>query len=234
MKKITPILVWLLFILTILYPLGVLGASCFGYRFEPTSFSAFAVAIATLSIGIVVNDCIFKNKLETKGLRILSVLILPFSLINAAFYIIACSKIWIAACVLISVGCCCYLTVKYSKPPALKKTAIILSALMILPLGYMSFISLIFGDIGHNTVVQTVESPSGEYYAKVIDSDQGALAGNTFVDVYEKSKINTIIFKIEKKPQRVYTGDWDEFDNMQIYWRDDEHLIINSTEYNIK
>ncbi len=105
---------------------------------------------------------------------------------------------------------------------------------MVLPIGYFSFIALIFFNIGQNTVVKTVESPSGKYYAQVIDSDQGALGGDTFVDVYEKSRINAVILKVEKVPQRVYTGDWGEFENMQIYWKDDGCLVINSNEYEIE
>ena len=88
--------------------------------------------------------------------------------------------------------------------------------------------------IGQNTVVQIVESPSGKYYAQVIDSDQGALGGDTLVDVDEKSGINVILFKIEKKPQRVYSGDWGECNDMQIDWKDDDCLIIHSTEYQIR
>lgn len=44
-----------------------------------------------------------------------------------------------------------------------------------------------------------------------IDSDQGALGGNTVVNVYENSVINVIIFRMEKKPQRVYPGEWGTF-----------------------
>lgn len=134
----------------------------------------------------------------------------------------------------ISAGCCCLLTVKHGRPVVLKIATLVLSGLMVLPIGYFCFIALIFGNIGQNTVVQTVESPSGKYYAQVIDSDQGALGGDTFVDVYEKSGINTIIFKIEKKPQRVYSGDWGEFENMQIYWKNDGCLVINSAEHEIE
>lgn len=116
----------------------------------------------------------------------------------------------------------------------LKVVALVLSALMILPICFFSFIALIFGNIGQNTVVQTVESPSGKYYAQVIDSDQGALGGDTLVDVYKKSGINSILFKIENKPQRVYFGEWGEFGNMQIHWKDDNCLVINSVEYEIE
>ena len=234
MKKAISILIGLLFTLTILYPAGVITTVCFGYNFELISVSVFAIAIAALSACIVVLDLVFKNTHENNTIRILLAIITPLSLINAVFYIFESPQIWVIMSTFISAGCCCYLTVKYGKPLALKVVALVLSALMILPIGFFSFIALIFCNIGQNTVVQTVESPSGKYYAQVIDSDQGALGGDTLVDVYKKSGINLIIFKIEKKPQRVYFGDWGEFNNMQIHWKDDNCLVINSVEYEIE
>lgn len=234
MKKAMSILMCLLFALTILYPTGVIITACFGYSFELGSVSVFSIAIVVLSVCIVVLDLICKNTLENNTIRILLAIITPLSLINAVFYIFECPQIWVIASALFSAGCCCYLTVKYGKPLSLKIITLVLSALMVLPIGFFSFIALIFGNIGQNTVVQTVESPSGKYYAQVIDSDQGALGGDTLVDVYEKSGINAILFKIEKKPQRVYFGDWGEFENMQIHWKDDRCLVINSIEYEIE
>ena len=35
------------------------------------------------------------------------------------------------------------------------------------------------------------------------------------------------------KPQTVYIGEWGEFKNMRIYWKNDECLVINSMEYEI-
>ena len=222
----------LLFSLTILYPAGVIITACFGYSFELISVSAFAIAIAALSVCIVI--LVFKNQLESRTVQILLAIITPLSLINAVFYIFECPQIWVTTSVLLSAGCCCYLTVKHGKPLALKIIALVLSALMILPICLFSFIGLIFGNIGQNTVVQTVESPSGKYYAQVIDSDQGALGGDTLVDVYQDCGINALVFRIEKKPQRVYFGEWGEFNNMQIHWKNDNCLVINSVEYEIK
>lgn len=105
---------------------------------------------------------------------------------------------------------------------------------MILPIGFFGFIALIFGNFGQNTVVQSVESPNGIYYAEVIDSDQGALGGDTLVDVYENKGIDILIFKISKEPQRIYHGDWGEFNDMELYWKYDYCLVINSVEYTIK
>lgn len=234
MKKAVSILMCLLFVLTILYPAGVITTACIGYNFELISISAFAVALAALSVCVIVLDLLCKNTLENKVIRILLAIITPLSLINAVFYIFECPQIWVIASAFLSAGCCCYLTVKHGKPLSLKIITLVLSALMLLPIGFFRFIALIFGNIGQNTVVRTVESPSGKYYAQVIDSDQGALGGDTLVDVYQDCRINAILFKIEKKPQRVYFGDWGEFENMQIHWKDDNCLVINSVEYEIE
>lgn len=234
MKKATFVLIWLLFALTMLYPAGALIAVCFGYTFELTSILAFSGIIAFLSIGIVILDLVFKNASESKAIRILLAVITPLSLLNAGIYILECPKIVVAIGAVISVGCSCFLTITHGKPDAIKSVALGLSGFMVLPIGFLCWMALAFGGFGCDTVVQTVESPNRKYYAQVIDSDQGALGGDTFVDVYEKIEINTFIFKIKKKAQRVYTGDWGDFKNMEIYWKDDDCLVINSKEHEIK
>jgi len=230
-KKAISVLMCLLFALTILYPTGVIVTACFGYRFTLISISAFSVALAVLSVCIVILDLVFQEPPESAAIPILMAILPPLSLLNAAFYIFACPQGWVIANVFVSAACCCFLAVQYGRPLLPMIVALVLSALMIIPIGFFSFIALIFGNIGQNTVVQTVESPSGKYYAQVIDSDQGALGGDTLVDVYKKSGINLILFKIEKKPQRVYFGEWGEYNTMQIYWKDDRCLVINSVEY---
>lgn len=231
MKKVTFGLMWLLFILTILYPASTLIAVCFGYAFRLTSVSAFSGIMAFLSVCIIILNLVFKDVNESKLMRVLLSIITPLSLFNVILYTLECQKIFVVISAFVSAGCCCFLTVKYGKPLALKIVALVLSCLMVLPINFFCFIALFFCQ---NTVVQTVESPSGKYYAQVIDSDQGALGGDTLVHVCEKSGINAIIFKIEKKPQRVYSGDWGEFENMQIYWKNDGCLVINSAEHEIE
>ena len=129
--------------------------------------------------------------------------------------------------------CCCILTVKHAKPLAYKIVALVLSALLALPIGFFSLL-VVFFPIGQNTVVQTLESPTGRYYAELINSNQGALGGETVVYVYERWEIDLLLFKIEKEPQQVYFGEWYEFENMKIHWKDDRCIVINSVEYGIK
>lgn len=234
MKKTIIVLVWVLFVLVVLLPFGILLSSCFGYTFELVSVTAFAIATALISICLAVLSIKEKEACEGGVVNVLFALLAPLSLINAMFYMLENSRIWVVAGVFICIGCCIFLTIKHGKPLVLKITALTLSALMLLPICFFGFMIFIFGNIGQNTVVQSVESPSGAYYAEVVDSDQGAFGGDTLVDVYENKGINALVFKISKKPQRVYFGEWGEFKNMEIYWKDDGCLVINSVEYEIK
>ena len=234
MKRIISILWWVLFVMTTLYPAGVIISACFGCTFRLISVMAFAIANALLSVCIVVLGHVGKSTIENKVIQFLLAIITPLSIINAMFCICTSPQFWTIASSVLSVGCCCYLSRKYGEPMALKNIALVLSLLMVWPAVFLSIIISTLGNLSQNTVVQTVESPGGEYYAKVIDSDQGALGGSTFVDVYKNNGINAILFKIESNPQRVYIGDWGEYKKMRVYWKDDGRLVINSVEYEIE
>ena len=231
MKKTISVLGWGMFVSVILLPLGSLLCACFGYTFKITSIPCFSTFTAILSV------CLMILSIQTKETAISKVpfaIFTPLSLINAVFYIPACRSAYVIVCMLICMGCSLYLTITFAKPSTLKAIALALSALMIFPACFLGFITLSFGSFGKNTVVKTIESPSKAYYAEIIDSDQGALGGNTQVDVYENKRINAFIFQISKKPQRVYLGNSGEFQSMEIYWKDDGCLVINSAEYKIK
>ena len=236
-EKFFSVLGCVLFALVVFPPLGTMLASCFGYRIELASVSAFVVVTAFLSVCLSAWNIKAREAIAGGMMKVLFALLSPLSLLNAVFCMIECSgisRIWVAASASICIVCCLVLTVKHGKPLALKMIALVLSGLMILPVSFFGFMLLTFGNIGQNTVVKSVESPNGVYYAQVIDSDQGALGGDTLVDVYENKQINALIFKLYKTPQRVYCGDWGEFENMQIHWKDDNCLIINSVEYEIE
>lgn len=234
MKKTLSVSMCLLLFLTALYPIGVGITACFGYHFALISIPAFAIVIAALSILITALAAICEDPFSKRWERILLAILTPLSMVNALLYILVCPHILIIVSVLLCAGCFCYLTIKYEKPAVLKIISLSLFAVMIVPVTFSSCMGLFFGEIKQDTVVQTIPSPSGERYAQVISSDQGALGGDTFVDVYKKSNLNIVLFKIEKGPQRVYCGEWYEFESIQVLWQDDTHLIINSVAYEIQ
>lgn len=234
MKKIFIVFSYVLMVLMVLLPLGTSISSLLGYTFQIASISAYTIAVASLSICTVAFSIITKGATENNVIKVLFALLTPLSLLHAVFCLLYSHKVCVIDCTLICISCSLFLTIKYGKPLAFKITTLIISALLTLPVGFIFFIVLIFGDLGQNTVVMSVESPNETYYAEVIDSNQGALGGNTFVDVYENKGLNAIIFTISKKPQRIYQGDWGEFEYMAISWKNDHCLVINSVSYEIK
>ena len=230
MKKILSVCVCLLFIMTAILPLGRLISALFGYTFELINIFTFSVIIAVISVFAVIFSFISKEKTDSK-ITVLSHILLPLSFINAVFCIFESGQIAVVICVLISVVCSFFLMVRNTMSKVRKIVISVLFALMTAFLLFFAFIMLMFGTIGQTTIDRTVESPDNSRYAQVLIIDQGALGGNTVVDVYERKEINAGIFKIKKKPQTVYIGEWGESENMQIYWKDDTCLVINSEEY---
>ena len=234
MRKAMTFLLCLLFTMTILFPVGALVSACFGYTFELTSVLALSVIIAVISVFTVIFAVISKDKIINKGIIILSYLLFPLSFINAVIYIFESGELSVAICVLISAMCCFFIVLRNIISTVNKIIVSILFSLMTAFVIFFAFMMLTFGIIGQNTVIKNIESPNGNFYAQVIDSDQGAFGGDTLVNVYEKRGIDAFIFKLEDKPQRVYLGEWGEYKSMRISWKNDKCLIINSVEYAIK
>lgn len=64
---------------------------------------------------------------------------------------------------------------------------------------------------------------------EVVDSDQGALGGNTLVYLCTRHEIGLLFFRIKEKPILIYTGDYGEWESSDF----DETIdrIINETIY---
>lgn len=123
---------------------------------------------------------------------------------------------------------------RVSKSKVLTATSAVISGIMLLFFGFIAFFFLIFSQIGQDTVVNTALSPDGTYRAEIIDSNQGALGGNTFVEVYYPQKEhNFYFFQIQKFPLRIYSGKWGEFMDMEMHWKDDHTLVINGISYSV-
>lgn len=227
MKRLTTILICLQLFLTICYPAGMLICGTLGYDLTVYCLPAFTFVLAVLSASLVL--LCRKRTNEGKILQIILAATLPLSMINSLFCLEGRTALWLA----IYVVACGILTIKRVKLLLPKITALVLSGLMVLPIAFLLLVNAVFGNLGINTVVRTIDSPDGSHYAQVIDSDHGAMGGNTLVEVCEKPVVDTPLLRIQKEPTRVYTGDWGEYETMQIYWIDDHCLVINSVEYAI-
>ena len=68
-----------------------------------------------------------------------------------------------------------------------------------MPVCIIGLFMVLLGNLSSNTVVKTVKSPDCSYYAEVIDNDQGALGGATYVNIYENKVYFFGFFAVQKK-----------------------------------
>lgn len=205
-----------------------IGAAC-GYRF--TLYHYPAAIITTAALSLVLSVSLFLSRADIRGANaVFSAFTLLLAVFNGYFYL----GHWDAA-ILFTLACCgcsAAVLIKFARPFAVKTVTGILSILMFVLLLFISMLILAFGNFGSNSVVVSVESPQGTYLAEVIDSDQGALGGDTLVQVTNRKKVVPLpIGEYSKAAVRVYTGEWGEWETMWIRWEDDNTLLIDGERY---
>lgn len=187
--------------------------------------------IAVLSAAISWYLCVSKEEFSRDSAKILASFITPLSMIGMAFLQISSRSYIVFIFAVASLVCNLLLTVSKGDKD-LETMSLIISGLLVIPTLLLLLFGLVFDDFGSENTVKTVESPSGEYYAEVIDCNEGALGGSTFVEIHKNEEDSRpFFFGKEEKSKRVYSGRWGEFENMEIYWKDDNTLVINSKEY---
>ncbi|HEX3037751.1 MAG TPA: DUF5412 family protein [Oscillospiraceae bacterium] len=110
----------------------------------------------------------------------------------------------------------------------------LLSALLITLLIFAFLLYCAFAGLySEDTVVKTLKSPNNTYVANIINSDQGALGGNTDVEISKTEKFNIIIGNFSRIPKRVYSGKYEEYKAMDISWKNETTLVINGKEFDM-
>ncbi len=181
------------------------------------------------------------NKKKTVSIFLLSVFI-PFIAVISSFFgysvslfsivdlSVLASVIWILAAIIIT-AFCLLIKSKISKP--LKVTGLIISSVFSVILIVFSALLIFISQSAKSTVVDRILSPESTLVAEIVDADQGALGGNTVVYVKDTHKTNLLLFSIGKN-KRIYVGEWKEYEDMQIEWKNENCLIINSKEFYVK
>lgn len=221
-KKI--LLTYMPIVVGLFLPILTLVLYCFGYTLTLFSYTAFSAVSALIFLAYL---WIYKNKKIRKSLVFLPV----FSLINLTVYVYRSKSAVVLFCMGICFICSAIIAEKACDSSKTKIASVLISMFLSVPVLIISLAVVAFGNFGVNTVVDTICSPSKTYYAEIIDSDQGALGGDTVVYVHKSSKLDLLIMTVSKTPQRVYIGEWREYETMQIQWKNEQCLIINSKEY---
>ncbi|MGI5897450.1 MAG: hypothetical protein ACOX6U_10980 [Oscillospiraceae bacterium] len=204
----------------------------FGYQFSLYHHEAFLGITAGLFL--LLTSALFYIKVSiNRANAVFAALVFPLVLINSVFFL---SLDWSLTTLflLIQVGCAIVVYLKFARPIVLKWIAGVVAALLFLLLIFACIMASVFGGLSHNTVVTSITSPQGTYTAEIIDNDQGALGGNTFVEIKNNAEILPfLIGEFSKSSVRIYAGEWNEFETMQLYWQDESTVVIQGKTYDI-
>lgn len=206
-------------------------------------FCGFSVVLVLGNYSYVLSTAVFsvisiflltkKETVYTRAESVLTTLLFLFSAVHAFVYLLESKNFWVFLLAVIWVIFSGMLMLSFGKYGFLQGLTTGVCLLLLFPMGVLSLFSLF--PIGRNLVVQTLPSPGGTYYAEVIDSDQGALGGDTIVEVHEPQKrVNLLLIELRKDPQLVYLGNWGEFQSMEIYWESEQVLVINGKPYELE
>ena len=138
MKKASLGLSCILFVLTALYPAGLLICTLFQYKFELANVTAFSIVIGLLSVCAVVFSFISKENIEGKMAIILPTLMLPLSLVNVFLYPLTCTSNLVLVCVTVAFACALFLVMGQGRHWGIQIAMLVLSVFLALPIGFCS------------------------------------------------------------------------------------------------
>ncbi|MCH5251735.1 MAG: hypothetical protein J1F22_02065 [Lachnospiraceae bacterium] len=238
MEQTTTYLPILLFILIEAFVAGFIIDWFTAYQFIPYHDSAISLIFTALLLGSAVFLTVKKIPLQessqilSAGMPVIVIICEMFLLLHNG----SVSKnyvLWAAA--ILSILCALYM-LRFCDNVKIKILCGISSMILLFLFVGVFFFVFLFGDFGKTTVVKQLASPEGKYLAMVIDDDQGALGGSTLVEIAGTDKMGTFYspfgkFEKEARGNLIYEGEWGEFEDMEIYWEDEECLIINGKKY---
>lgn len=231
MKRSKRVYLGLALALCLVYPLLLLLGECFGYEVIVRSWGMHGLLFTALFV--FVSTRALRSEEKSRAASILAAFLLPASAIHAFTWTIGRERFWLAALLsLVWVGFSIALMVQNTKAFAPKLIASILSVFLMLPT--LAGVLLLPFTFGYRATVQTVTSPERNYRAEIVDVNQGALGGDTIVEVYDlRKQWDTVVFLVRKVPQEAYFGDWGEFQTMKIQWESEQILRINGRPYEV-
>ena len=193
----------------------------------------FSIIFVLITILLTYLSCSKVNKYNEVSKAI--IFILPFmSVINIIFCSFVISNFYCTLLMFVTLICSVILVMIFIDYK-LKIISIAITGILLFLTWFIILVASFFGDFGSEIIIYEVKSPNNKLIAKIIDDDQGALGGNTYVGIYKNKKdINLGIVRFEQIPDIIYEGKWGEFETMTIKWSGNYKIVINGKTQSIK
>lgn len=87
--------------------------------------------------------------------------------------------------------------------------------------------------MGYRETVLELDSPGGHYTATVTSVDQGALGGDTLVEVVDRERSFHILVGSFVKSERLLVGEWWLYETIEVAWQDETTLLLDGKPYSV-
>ncbi|MBQ8815209.1 MAG: hypothetical protein IJZ85_12030 [Lachnospiraceae bacterium] len=233
--KRSSIMVVIVFVLTLILPVSAATLSVFGFELFLRHELVLAFVNTVTFSGLSVHLLKHTEWKEDKAPVILFTVMLPLAVCDLYLSMWMSKSIIVTLLAVLRVILSAVLMLTGSARRVLKVICTIISATMLLLFAVVAVMFFTFGQIGYKTTVNICVSPEGTHRAEVIDCNQGALGGDTVVEVYdERCRLDLYFIEIYKAPEMVYLGEWGEFKDMEVYWESEQVLIINGLKHVVR
>lgn len=217
---------YILTILSALFPFLSIYINRFGYSLV----LRFPIATLSVTMAIFVSCAVFSylnsEHGTSKSASIILLVAFPLSIINGLFVFFDYTNVLSFVFLLVTSICILTVTANLCRYSAITVTICVISAIAYVFVLIIGFFALMFGGIRQDTILGEVESPDGAYTAVLISSDQGALGGDTLVNIEFNSKNGVwLLSEVKKDPETIYFGEWGE--QVGINWIDENTISIN-------
>ena len=232
-KNKRSVIIYFLAAINSLYPLLCLLSYFFGYLV----YLSFSVVYALwLAVIFMYSNYFIKKNEETEfseSARICAAFLPLITAVNLGVYVYKYKSVPIALVMGICLIFAAVIAEKVLEGNKAKVLSVVSSGFICLIVFVFSLLVVSISYFSAERLENFIVSPDRTYYAGVVNVDQGALGGDTVVYVHRSRGINLFLLSFNKIPQTVYIGEWGEYKTMQIEWKNENCLLINSEEYNI-
>lgn len=211
--------------LQMFYPLCVLCGYLTGREFVLHSEWAYLIGAVALSVWLM-------GKIREGGETKWATPALAASLVHGIVLIFVLQW-WMAGIAAVAVSVAGWMVFEMAPKSGWKVFCHVLSFLLALLLLLTAPLWLFVAAMVHREVVQKVVSPGGGYTAIVTSVDQGALGGDTIIEVRDERKSVNLLVGSFVSSREVYRGGWGEWETMALFWEKEGILSINGTAVSV-
>lgn len=200
-----------------------------GLTFTLHRFMLFVTVSAVIMLVCTIVLCIWKPR-ESRFSKVCFMLLMPISLLNGLCWF---GGVTYPLALLALGNFCCAVVLHYQYAGAWGCLSTVVTFLLgIYVAGICMLLLILACEMPEKTVIAEYHSPEGTYTAQVIVNDGGGRGADTQVDIYDHSRdFDVWIGQFRLPEEKIYSGDWMEYETMVVQWLDDRTLMIDDEIY---